>query len=180
MFQIFHKSRRYPIKYDEYGRSLRQQAFALFNQGYRPAQIFKQKLVPATLKTLFRYFEDWKKLPSSHTNMYRLLRRARKNTTGLSDEMIDRLSEYLGMSREEIIGCFQKPHGFKQFLLGKWPNYRRQAFLKEAEYRLRAALDLIDMADRWGIPPETFTDAIKTLLRRKRRSGRDSFLSNSS
>ena len=51
------KWRKHPIKLDEYGRSLRQKAFALFDGGYRPAQIYKQQLVAASQKTLFRYFE---------------------------------------------------------------------------------------------------------------------------
>jgi len=61
MFNIFRKSRKYPIKYDEYGRASRQQAFALFSEKYRPSQIFRENLIPVPLDTLFRYFEDWKK-----------------------------------------------------------------------------------------------------------------------
>ncbi len=58
---LFWKLREYPIKRDEGGCSLRQQAFALFDQKYRPAQIYKQQMVAASQTTLFRYFEDWKK-----------------------------------------------------------------------------------------------------------------------
>ncbi len=55
MLKIFHKPREYPIIRDEYGRSARQQAFALFTEGYRPAQIFKENLVPVPINILFRY-----------------------------------------------------------------------------------------------------------------------------
>ena len=52
---LWFKRRDYPIKRDEYGRSARQQAFALFTEGYRPAQIFKENLVPVPINILFRY-----------------------------------------------------------------------------------------------------------------------------
>jgi len=61
MKPFWRKSRKYPIRRDEEGHSLRQQAFELFTEGNRPAQIFKNNLVPAPINTLFRYFEDWKK-----------------------------------------------------------------------------------------------------------------------
>ena len=57
----FWKKREYPIKRDESGRSLRRQAFDLFDQKFKPSQIYKPQLVAASKKTLFRYYEDWKK-----------------------------------------------------------------------------------------------------------------------
>ena len=56
--RIFHKSRKYPIITDESGRSARRQAFDLFREGYRPSRILKEDLVPISMKTLLRYFED--------------------------------------------------------------------------------------------------------------------------
>ena len=56
------KSRKYPIQRDEDGLSSRKQAFDLFDRKYRPSRIYNEELVPVPLKTLFRYFEDWKKL----------------------------------------------------------------------------------------------------------------------
>ncbi len=50
------KRRDYPIQRDEYGRSLRQQAFEFFNEGYRPAQIFKNNLVKQYFFVLKHYF----------------------------------------------------------------------------------------------------------------------------
>ena len=57
---LWRKRRKYPIKRDQYGRSARQHAFVLFDKKYRPAQIFKQGLIPVPIRTLFRYFEGWK------------------------------------------------------------------------------------------------------------------------
>ena len=68
---LFWKKREYPIKRDESGRSLRSQAFELFDQGYRPSQVYKQQLVAASKTTLFRYYEDWKRKKGSIH--YRLL-----------------------------------------------------------------------------------------------------------
>jgi hypothetical protein len=58
---LFKKSRKYPIKYNENGESAKKQAFALFGQGIRPSQIFREKRIPVKENTLFRYFEEWKK-----------------------------------------------------------------------------------------------------------------------
>ncbi len=74
---LWFKRRDYPIKRDEYGRSARQQAFALFTEGYRPSQISKNNLIPVSMKTLLRYFEDWKK--KNHRSSRSVLRRMMKN-----------------------------------------------------------------------------------------------------
>lgn len=37
--RIFHRPRKYPIKYDEYGRSLRERAFELFDKAKKPDEV---------------------------------------------------------------------------------------------------------------------------------------------
>ena len=72
MFQVFYKSRKYPIKYDKYGRSTRQRAFELFDEGWRPAQVARElNMIP---RTAYRYFECWKKLPKDLETTYKLWR----------------------------------------------------------------------------------------------------------
>ena len=86
MFKTFHKSREYPLIRDEYGRSARQQAFELFIGGYRPSQIFKEGLIPVSIKTLLRYFEDWKK--QKHRVSRLLIRRIMKMSLGPTYENV--------------------------------------------------------------------------------------------
>jgi hypothetical protein len=104
---LFWKWRKYPIRRDEEGRSLRQQAFGLFDKGLRPAQVYKQKMLPAKLKTLFRYFEDWKK--EGNRLSYQMIRRAMKAVPEFTDDIIRALSKKLKMPIEEVQKRLIKP-----------------------------------------------------------------------
>jgi len=95
------KRRDYPIKRDEYGRSLRQQAFELFNEGYRPSQIFKGNLVAASMKTLLRYFEDWKK--KKHRISRSVFRRIMMGNPDSTEKYVQMLADYFEVPSEEII-----------------------------------------------------------------------------
>ena len=103
------KSRKYPIKYDEYGRSARQQAFELFGEGYRPAQICEENLIPVPIKTLFRYFEDWKK--QKHRTSLSILKKYMKERPEFSEQYIKMLADYYEVPPEDIIVRMQKPWG---------------------------------------------------------------------
>lgn len=161
------KSRKYPIIRDEYGRSARQQAFELFWEGYRPAQIHKQKLIHVPIKTLFTYFEQWKKLNDRVS--YSTMRKWMKKKPEFSEKVITMLADYLGMSREEVIIRRQKPWGLMQAMKGKWPNYRIKREQNEIESRLQGALELILLAERFGNDREEFRKEIMKLLSKKRK-----------
>lgn len=49
--------RCYPIQRDASGRSARERAFRLFDEGYRPSELSE---LGVTQTTLFRYFQSWK------------------------------------------------------------------------------------------------------------------------
>jgi uncharacterized protein with von Willebrand factor type A (vWA) domain len=116
------KWREYPIKRDEYGRSLRQQAFAFFDNGYRPAQVYKQQLVAASQKTLFRYFEDWKK--KVHKVPYSHITKLMKQNPEFSEYVIKMLADYFNVSAEQVILRMQKPWGLMQLLKAEFPSER--------------------------------------------------------
>ncbi len=138
------KKREYPIKRDEIGHSLRSQAFDFFNKGYRPAQICKQQLVAASQKTLFRYFEDWKK-KKGNTD-YRILREIMKKNPDITQQIVTALSKQLEMPVEEVIKRMQKPWGLVQYLRGQWPNPRLEREQSDIEMRLEEALWLLRFA----------------------------------
>lgn len=142
----FHKGRKYPIKYDELGRSARQQAFALFRKEYRPSQIFKEKLIPVPMKTLTRYFEDYKKGAGliSRSDFKKFL----KNNPEYSEHLIEWFAEYLGVSTNDIILRMQKPWGIINFLKGELFDNRRFRLQSELEDRLGAALRLINFGEQ--------------------------------
>jgi hypothetical protein len=138
------KWRKYPIKRDEKGLSLRQQAFELFDKGHRPAEICKQQLVTASPKTLLRYYEDWKKT-GGHASS-RILQRVRKNNPDFTEQMAKALSMLLEMPIEEVIKRMQKPWGLQQALRGQWPDYALKRKQRDVEARLMGGLRFIRIA----------------------------------
>ena len=111
----FRKHRRFPIRRDHSGKSLRQQAFELFDGGSRPSQIYKQQLVPASPRTLFRYYEDWK--TENDRPSRTILKRTTRRGPGLTDESIKELSEQLGIPIDEVMALLtRQPWGILQLL----------------------------------------------------------------
>ena len=123
---------RFPIKRNENGRSARQRAFDLFSEGYRPAQVCK--MLPISLRTACRYFEDHKK--SRHRVSYSAIRKWMKGHPEFSEAVIDMLATSLEMSREEVIDRIQKPWGLLRAMKGEWPDYRLERQRTGLEERL--------------------------------------------
>jgi hypothetical protein len=121
---LFRKRRRYPIRRDQSGRSLRQQAFELFDGGSRPSQIYKQKLIQASPRTLFRYFEDWKK--ENNRPSYSILKKAMRRDPGLTEDLLKELSKQMDMPIGEVIALTNQPWGmlqlFGEYLFGNSPE----------------------------------------------------------
>jgi len=143
---LWFKRRDYPIKRDEYGRSARQQAFALFTEGYRPSQIFKEGLVPVSMKTLLRYFEDWKK--QKHRTSRSVFRKIMMENPDSTEKYVQMLADYFETQPEDIIIRLQKPWGIEQLTRGKLPDIKLVRLQSEKEARLEAALRLIYFAER--------------------------------
>lgn len=152
------RSRKYPIKRDEHGRSARQRAFEAFDCGKRPGEVVR--MVGVSPKTACRYFADWKKLPQNLKLHYRMMNAVRKSNREFSKETVESLSAYLEMSEEEVKEHLEKPWGLKQLLMGKWPNHRQEREQSEAELRLRAALRVINFMESGGVPPEKILDQL--------------------
>ena len=152
------RSRKYPIKRDEYGRSARQRAFEAYDDGKRPGAVVQ--LVGISTRTACRYFADWKKLPQNLEVRYRMMRTVRKSNRRFSKEVLRSLSACLEMSEEEVKERLEQPWGLKQLLMGKWPNHRQEREQSEAELRLCAALHFINLMQSSGVPPEKILDQL--------------------
>lgn len=152
------RSRKYPIKRDERGRSARQRAFEAFDHGKRPREVVR--LVGVSPRTVYRYFADWKKLPRNLELRYRMMKIVRRSSGEFSEETMKLLSAHLEMPEEEVMERLEKPWGLKQFLMGKWPDHRREREQSEAELRLRAALRFIDFMETGGVPPQKILDQL--------------------
>ena len=152
------KWRKYPIMRNERGRSLRQQAFELFDNKLRPSQIYEQQLLPAKLKTLLRYYEDWKEV-GDHVS-YRITKRAMKENPDFTQQMITVLSKHLEMSVEEVIKRLRRPWGLKQALRGQWPDYWLKEKQSDAEARLRGGLRFMRMAGLFQNSPKELAELL--------------------
>lgn len=152
LFKPRRKARKYRIKRDEYGRSARRRAFDAFDGGKGPAEV--SPMMEISLRTVCRYFADWKKLPKNLDSRYRLVRAMHKKDPEFSEEIVKSLAAELGMSEEEVMERLQKPWGLKQLLMGKWPNYSREKGRTRAENRLQAALELIRFSEVAGVSSE--------------------------
>ena len=152
------KWRKYPIKRDEDGRSLRQQAFALFDKKLRPSEIYKQRLVQASQKTLFRYYEDWKK-EGNHIS-YRAIKKIFKNNPDFTENLIEALSKKLEMPVEEVRRRIVEPWGLKQELRGEWPDYKLEREQSEIEDRLEGALAIICVMELFQNSPEQISELL--------------------
>jgi hypothetical protein len=156
------KSRKYPIKRDEYGQSARQQAFILFSHGFRPAQIFKDKMVPVKKTTLFRYHADWKKV--KNVPAYSIFRKLRKTHPEIADDTIKMLAEELRTTEEEVTLLWSKPWGVKQLLSGEWPRTDRAEIQGKIQSRLVASLEIIRLGEIYGNSPESIAEVITEIV----------------
>ena len=146
MLRIFHKPRKYPIIRDEYGRSARQQAFDLFAEGYRPSQVSKGNLVAVSMKTLLRYFEDWKK--QKHRASRSTLKKIMKNNPEFTEKYVQMLADYFEVPTEDIVLRLQKPWGIMRLTKGELPDIRLERSRSEAEERLEGALRLMFLTEK--------------------------------
>jgi hypothetical protein len=137
--------RKYPVK-KESGRSARQRAFELFGEGQRPAQICK--VVPISLRTACRYFQDYKKI---HTRVpYATIRKWMRQSPEFSEKVIVMLADGLEMSQDEVVTRMQKPWGLLEGLKGGWPDHGLDRERTEIEDRLMAALEVVKFAEIFG------------------------------
>ena len=144
------KSRKYPIKRDEYGTSARQRAFKAFGQGKRPAEVVL--MMGISLRTACRYFADWKKLPRNSELWYRVANAGLRNELGFPEEVITTLAAKLEVSEEEVRGRLQKPWAMKQLVTGKWAVEVREKQERKRQTRLQAAAKLIYLYEVVGVP----------------------------
>jgi len=158
---LFWKKRAYPIKRDDDGRSLRSRAFALFDQDYRPSQIYKEKLLEAKPRTLYRYHQDWRKKKGKFR--YRVLRDIMKRNPDVKQQIIKGISKQLEMPEDEVIWRMGRPWGLLQYLRGQWPDKGLQRVQSTMESRLGTALWYVNIIELFHNDPEQISDLLVEL-----------------
>jgi hypothetical protein len=156
------KWRRYPIRRDDQGRSLRQQAFELFDKKLRPSEIYKQNLIPAKLTTLLRYYEDWKRTGGHYS--YRIIRKVTKNNPDFKEQLIQGLAKHLEMPVEDVKKRMLRPWGLKQALRGQWPDYGLEREQSEVEARLNGALWFMRTGELFWNSPKELAELLQQIV----------------
>ncbi len=117
--RLFHikKARKYPIKRDKEGLSLRARCFELFEQGKRPAEVARELKMEET--TAYRYFRDWKRLGPNFETQYAYVKSLFIKTAPDRDRNIEIFAKACGISKEEFGAILSRPHGLRRFLTGQ-------------------------------------------------------------
>ena len=67
------RSRRYPIRRDESGHSLRKRCFTLFSEGKQPVEVME--LLHVEKDTVYRYHRDWQLRDPDFDRRYSYIKR---------------------------------------------------------------------------------------------------------
>lgn len=117
------ESHKDPPKRAMSDRSMRQQAFMLFDLGMRPTDV--TEIIDLSQTTAFRYFEQWKKMPPLFEAKYRLARRCFRKLNHKDRRKIAKiLAQELGTSEEEVSAQMKKPWAIKQIVTGEWRQWQ--------------------------------------------------------
>src|SRR3972149_3760725 len=108
--RLFHveKSRKYPIKRDKEGLSLRARCFELFEQGKRPVAVAEELKMAET--TVCRYFRDWKRLGPNFERKYAYVQSLFKKTASDRDNNIELFARAWGIEKEQLESILSQPH----------------------------------------------------------------------
>lgn len=158
---LFRKHRKNPIRRDQYGRSLRQQAFDCFREGYKPSEIIKQGLVRAKPTTLYRYYSAWKKRDG--IPIVKILKQHMSTKPEFNAKVIKMLMNHLDMTEDEVMFRLHKPWGLAQLLHGITPNVDDE-YGSEAEDRLDGALRFINFCEWYHNSPEDMAKIVGALM----------------
>lgn len=112
------KSRKYPIKRDREGLSLRAKCFELFEQGKRPVVVVEELKMNET--TVFRYFRDWKRLGANFELRYAYVKSLFNKTAPDRDKNIELFAETCGISKQQLEAILSQPHGLRRLMTGKY------------------------------------------------------------
>jgi len=155
--RVLRGKRRYPIKRDERGRSARERAFDLFDSSQRPKEVCEE--LDISITTARRYYQSWKRAGGKSSRaLYGPVAHNIREHLDISNEVIQKLAEYYGISPQEVIVLAQKPWGIMRLLRGGWPNRRRDKLYKKQDARLFSALKLVRLLEAAGQDPESIRE----------------------
>jgi len=130
------KSRKYPIKRDGEGLSLRARCFELFEQGKRPVAVAEE--LRMEVSTACRYFRNWKRLGRNFETRYAYVKGLFKKTAPDRDYNIELFARVCGIQKEQLEAILAQPHGLRRLMTGKF-YFTAHA---DADHKRHMALEL--------------------------------------
>jgi hypothetical protein len=112
------KKRKYPIKRDGEGLSLRARCFELFEQGKRPVEVAEE--LRMEVSTTCRYFCDWKRVGPNFERKLTYIQSLFKKTTPDRDYNIELFAKTWGISKEQLETILSQSHGLRRLMTGKF------------------------------------------------------------
>ncbi len=111
------KRRKYPVKYDERGKSARSRCFEMFADKIPLNEIAED--VGVKINTVRRYHLQWKKDPDFETR-YAYLKGLFKKTALDRERTIELCSRACGITKEQFETILSQPHGLRRLMKGKF------------------------------------------------------------
>ena len=108
------KGRRYPIKRDWFGKSLRQRCFEAFDEGKRPVEVIKE--LRAKESTIFTYFRQWKHVGPHIDKQLVFFKGLLAEGSPDRERWMTFFAETTGTTVEELQAILSTPHGLRRIL----------------------------------------------------------------
>jgi hypothetical protein len=146
------KSRKYPVKRDEQGRSARSRCFKMFFDNVPLDDIVG--MVDVTPDTVRRYYLQWRQEPV-HREGYAYARHLFARANPHRDSNLEPFARAWGITKEQLEITLSQPHGLRRLVTGKIYAPAHQA----ADYRRHVALKVaVLIADHLTKKGGTFED----------------------
>ena len=131
------KSRRYPIKRDGKGKSLRSRCFERFDQEKRPVEVAEE--LRMKVPTACRYFRDWKQLGPNFEQQHAYFKELLKKTAPDRERTIELCARACEITKEQFETILSQPHGLRRLMTGKFyfPGHA------DADHKRYVALELV-------------------------------------
>lgn len=168
------KGRKYPIKRDWSGKSLRRRCFELFDEGKRPVEVAAE--LRANKKNVFRYFRQWKKIGPNFEKQLAYIKGLLNKDSPDRERMLKFMADIAGITVNELLIILSKPHGLRRLLTRTIPLPVHKEIANKRVMALDIAMVIQDHLLNHGGQYEDVLFALNHLMKQnqKRRQKVDS------
>ena len=157
--------RKYPIKRNSSGKSLRERCFRLFDEGMRPVEVARELgMKEATAK---RYFQQWKQLGPDFDKHYAFAKGLFERSAPDRERNIELFARAWGITKEGLESVLSQPHGLRRLMSGKL-HFPGQANAKR-HIALEVAIVISDHLIKNGGKTEDVLFAFNRLMQERKK-----------